>query len=196
MTRLLISILISIISLYCFGQTNDSLNISFWTPPSWFSGDKKLLHDNLKNYKFSKGQMNQLVNNINTSTVLGVYYKYDPKIHYGLIPTIKIYVRQSNIKDFEKFFISAKNEIESIKSQVSNFKYIDSPKTITVGQRKAFYAYSSYDLNVNTGELANVRTKFICIPMDKQYLYVTLIDNDNENCADLYTEVINKINIQ
>src|SRR5579875_544548 len=110
MIRLLFSILISIASLSCFGQTNDSLNISFWTPPSWFSGDKKLLHDNLKNYKFSKGRMNQSVNDVNTSTVLGVYYKYDPKVHYGLVPTIKIYVRQNNIKDFEKFFVSAKNE--------------------------------------------------------------------------------------
>jgi prolyl oligopeptidase PreP (S9A serine peptidase family) len=193
MTKLLFTILISVFSLSCFGQTNDSLSISYWTPPSWFSGNKKLLHDNLENYKFSNEQMNRLVNDINTSTVLGIYYKYDPKIHSGLVPTIKFYLRHNNIKDFEKFFVSVTNEIESIKSQVLNFRYIDTPKTILVGQRKAFYASSTYNLNTQTGEVANVRTKFVCIPINKKYLYVTLIDNDKEDCSNLFAEVINKI---
>ena len=118
MTRLSFSILISVFCLSCFGQTTDSLNISLWTPPSWFSADKKLLHNNLNNYKFSNDQINQLVNDINTSTVLGVYYKYDPKVHSGLVPTIKFYVRQNNINDFEKFFLSIKTEIENVKSKV------------------------------------------------------------------------------
>ena len=195
MTKLLLSILI-IISSSCFGQYKDSSEVSFWTPASWFSGDKKSLCDNLNNYSFNKDQINQLVNDINTSTVLGVFYKYDPKVHYGLIPTMKFYLRQNKINDFEQFFASAKNEIESIKSKVLNFKYVDSPKTIIVGQRKAFYASSSYNLNISTGEIANVRTKFVFISIGKQYLYATLIDNDKEDCSQLYEEVINKIKIK
>ncbi len=140
--------------------------------------------------------MNRLANEINTSTVLGVYYKYNPEFHYGLIPTIKIYVRKNNSRDFDNFFVAAKNEIESVRSQVSNFKFIESPKTITIGKHKAFYATSSYNLNIQTGEIANVRTKYVCIPLENQYLYMTLIDNEEENCSDLFTEVISKILIK
>lgn len=196
MTKLLFTVLISAYSLSCFGQTNDSLNFSIWMPPSWFSGDKKFLHDNLKNYKFSKEQINQLVNDINNYTELGVYYKYNPKVHAGLVPTIKFYIRQNNINDFEKFFASIKNEIESVKSLVLNFRYIDTPKTIFIGQQKAFYASSTYNLKAQTGEVVNVRTKFVCIPLGKKYLYMTFIDNDKDDCSDLFTEVINKIKIE
>ena len=196
MTRLfLLTIILN--SFSCFGQGMDkSLNISIWAPPSWISGDKKLLHDNLTNYKFNKEELNSLEKDINASKVLGIYYKYDPKTHYGLVPTIKFYIRQNNTKDFDKFFISIKNEIEKIKSQVLDFKYVDSPKTILVGQRKAFYAYLRYKLNVQTGEVATIRTSFVCIPINKTYLYVTLIDNEKEDCSQLYKEVINKIKIE
>jgi len=177
-------------------QTNDSLKFSYWTPPSWFSGDKEMLQNNINNYQFSKHQLEQLVNDVNASTLLGIYYKFDPKVHYGLVPTIKFYIRQNYYNNFEKFFLSEKKEIESVKSQVTNFKYVDTAQTILIGKRKAFYASSTYNLNVQTGEVASVRTKFVCIPFDKKYLYVTLIDNEKEDCTDLFKEVIDRIKIE
>ena len=190
MTRILFIILISINSLFCFGQSNsDSSEISIWTPPSWFAGNKNLLSDNLKNYKLSQAE-----NNI--SFLLGVYYKYDPKVHVGFIPTIKFYIRQNKIKDFKKFFISAKEDVESIKSHVTNFKYIDTPKTILAGQHKAFYTSLSYELKIQTGEIANMRVKIIYIPFDNKRLEVTLIDSDEEDCSNLYKEIINKIKVE
>ena len=196
MTKLNFAVFVSLISLSCLGQSNDSLKLLYWTPSSWFSGDKKLLHDNINNYRFSKSQLEQLVNDFNGSTILGVYYKYDPKIHYGLVPTMKFYIRQNNTTSFEKFFLSVKKEIESVKSQVTNFKYIDTAQTILIGNRKAFYASSTYNLNVQTGEVASVRTKFVCIPFDRKYLYVTLIDNEKEDCGGLFKDVIDKIKIE
>ena len=196
MTKLFLLPII-LISLSSLGQSNDrNLNVSIWTPSGWFAGDKKLLQDNLTNYKFSKEELNRIENDINASKVFSVYYKYDPKTHYGLVPTIKSYIRQNNTKNFETFFILIRNEIEKVKSQVLNFEYIETPKTIIVAQKKAFYAFLTYNLKVNTGELATIRTKFIAIPIGKTYLYVTLIDNKDENCSDDYEKVISKIKIE
>jgi transposase len=196
MTTLKFVILICAVSFSCFAQTSDSLNFAYWTPKSWFSGDKKLLRDNIHNYKFTQDQMDQLVNDINTSTVLGIYYKYDPKVHQGLVPTMKFYIRQNHSDDFDGFFLSMKNGIENVKPLVTNFKYVDNPMTVLIGQRKAFYASSTYNLKVQTGEVASVRTRFIGIPLGKKYLYATFLDNEQEDCADLYKEVIDKIKIE
>jgi hypothetical protein len=196
MTKLFLLPII-LISLSSLGQSNDkNLNVSIWMPSGWFAGDKKLLQDNLTNYKFSKEELNRIENDINASKVLSINYKYDPKTHYGLVPTIKSYIRQNNTKNFETFFVLIKNEIEKVKSQVLNFEYIDTPKTIIVGQRKAFYAISTYNLKVQTGEVATIRTKFIAIPIGKTYLYLTLIDNKDEDCYDVYEKVISKIKIE
>lgn len=192
---LLATILFFSITFSSFGQTSDSVNVSYWTPPSWFSGDKKLLHDNIHNYKFSQDQISQLVNDLNASKVLGVYYKYDPKVHHGLVPTIKVYIRHNQSENFDDFFLSLKNGIESVKSLVTNFKYIENPTTVSIGQRKAFYASSTYELKVQTGEAASVRTKFVGIPFGREYLYVTLLDNESEDCAELFKDVVDRIKI-
>lgn len=196
MIRLNFTIIVCFISLSSFGQTNDSLNFTYWTPQTWFSGDKNFQKDNLNNYKFSKKQIDQLVNEVNASTILGIYYKYDPQRHYGLVPTMKFYIRQNYSTDFDKFFLSIKNEIEGVKSQVINFKYVVSPTTKLINNRKSFYATSTYNLNVQTGEVASVRTTFVCIPLGKKFLYVTLMDNEKEDCTDVYNEVIDKIRIE
>ena len=196
MKRLRLVILIFSLSFSCLGQTTDSLSISYWTPKSWFSGDKKLLRSNIDNYKFTPDQINELVNDIKTSTVLGIYYKYDPKVFHGLVPTMKFYLKQNQSENFDDFFLALKNGIESAKPLVTDFKYIDNPTTIQIGERKAFYASSTYILKVQTGETPIVRTKFIGIPFGRKYLYVTLIDDEKEDCADLYKEVIEKIKIE
>lgn len=196
MTRLTFIILISSISFSCFGQISDSVHISYWTPNFWFSGGKELLRDNIIKYKFSQDTINKLVNDINSSVVLGIYYKYDPKVHYGFIPTIKFYIRQNQNKDFDAFFLSMQSGIESTKSYVTNFKYLVNPMAIFIGQRKAFYAFLSYNLKVQTGEVFNVRTKFVGIPFGKKCLYITLLDNEKEDCTELYKEVIDKIKIE
>ena len=196
MMRLIYIFLISSLTFSCFGQPGDSLNFSYWTPKSWFSGGKKLLHDNINKYKFNHEQVEQLVNDVKTSKVLGIYYKYDPNVHYGLIPTIKVYIRQNQSENFEDFLISMKRGIEDAKSFTTNFKYIDSPSTILIGQRKAFYASSTYSLKVQTGEMATVRTKFVGIPFGSKFLYITLLDNEKEDCTDIYKEVIEKISIE
>ncbi|MGJ7032990.1 hypothetical protein [Niabella hirudinis] len=197
MTKLLL-LTITLISLSCFSQTNNdtSLHISIWTPRGWFTGNKKILKENLTNYKISKDDLNKLGNTIDTSRILGIYYKYDPKTHYGLVPTIKFYIRQNDTNSFDKFLVSIKDKIEKIEPYVLNFKYIDTPQTITVGQRKAFYASATYNLKVQTGETAIIRTKFLCIPMSRHYLDATLIDNNEEDCSNIYKEVINKIKVQ
>lgn len=189
-------LIVILISLSCFGQSNDqSLSVTVWTPAKWFSGDKKLLEDNLTNYKFNNEELEKLENEINASKMLGIYYKYDPKTHYGLVPTIKLYIQRNSTSNFDKFFSSIRNEIEKVKPQVLDFKYLEAPKIITVGNRKAFYASSTYSLKVQTGETASVKTVFLGVPMNKTYLYVTLIDNNEEDCSEIYKEVIRKIKI-
>lgn len=189
-------LIVILISLSCFGQSNDQgLSVTVWTPAKWFSGDKKLLEDNLTNYKFNNEELEKLENEINASKILGIYYKYDPKTHYGLVPTIKLYLQRNSTSNFDKFFSSIRNEIEKVRPQVLDFKYLEAPKIITVGHRKAFYASSTYSLKVQTGETASVRTLFLGVPMNKTYLYVTLIDNNEEDCSEIYKEVIRKIKI-
>ena len=100
MIRLIYVTLISFLTLSCYGQADDSLSINIWTPKHWFSGGKKLLNENVYEYKFNQDQLKQLVNEIKTSKVLGIYYKYDPNVHHGLIPTIKVYIHQNQSENF------------------------------------------------------------------------------------------------
>ena len=69
MMKLKFILVILSISFSCSGQTNDSLKFSYWIPKSWFSGDKKLLRDNINKYKFSQEQMDHLVNEIGIRAV-------------------------------------------------------------------------------------------------------------------------------
>lgn len=188
--------LIFLLSFSCFSQQGDSLNFSYWTPKNWLSGGKTKMKENINNFKFSQEQLNQLVNEINTSTVLGIYYKYNPKVHYGLIPTIKFYMRQNQSNNFDDFFFAVRRGIENVEPHVLNFKFVESPTTILIGKRKAFYASATYNLKVKTGEVAIVRTKFVAIPLGKKYLYLTLLDNDTEDCTVVFQKVIEKINIE
>ena len=196
MKKVIILLFVAINTSVCLGQTNaQSLNLSIWVPPNWLTGDAQLLKSNLQNYTFSPGELNKLVNDVNRSTVLGVCYKYDPKEHYGLIPTMKFYIQQNQTETFDAFFQMVKRKIEAIKPQVLDFEYIDSPKTMIIGTQKAFYASSKYNLNVKTGEKAIIRTIFLCIPLKEKYLYITMIDNPNEDCSKLYEEVVRKIKV-
>lgn len=188
----LIALVLILSACNCVAQTG--LKVAIEAPKGWREGDGAMLKENRKYYSFDQSELNKMA--FELTTLLAVYYKYDPNEHDGIIPTIKYYSRKNSSKMFEGFFQSMKAEIESDKSQIQNFQYIDSPKVIQVGQRKTFFASSVYTLNIKTGEKPVVRTKFIGIPINDRYLYITLIDCPEEDCSALYDEIITKLKVE
>ena len=71
-------------------------------PKNWIEAGNKELLKNLEKLEVTEENLSKLISNNKGSILLTSFYKYDPKTHAGIIPTIQINVRLKGKSDFEQ----------------------------------------------------------------------------------------------
>jgi hypothetical protein len=175
---------------------NESYGFSMEQPKDWFVGDKKMLTENLNKFDIDEEALGNAIKSNNGSLLLATFYKYDPKQHAGIIPTIQINVRLNPTKTFEQFHIAISQSAMSIKKIFPDFALINDSHTEEVSGIKSSTFTGTYTLTIKEGKSSKVRVRNYAIPYGKYFFQVSFIDEfGGEDASKTYDALLPTIRI-
>lgn len=118
---------------------NKQYGFSMTEPENWIEADNKELIKNLKKFELTKEELTKFVNDHKGSVLLTSFYKYDPKTHGGLIPTIQVNVRVNATRNFSEFTTLIEQSTKSFKQYFEDFVFDTEPKVVEIGGIKSIY---------------------------------------------------------
>ena len=118
---------------------NKAYGFEMQSPKNWKQANNTLLLENLENFDVNEESLQKILQTNKGSILLTSYYKYDPKTHPGLIPTIQINVRQKPDIDFEQFKMLMIQSAKGFSTVFSDFTYITAPGEIEISGVRSFY---------------------------------------------------------
>ncbi|MDB5248070.1 MAG: hypothetical protein JWQ40_2464 [Segetibacter sp.] len=200
--RIRISLLLIVLSFsftLVFGQEsyeNKHFGIKISKPKDWVLATNDDLDNSLKKIEFSNEQLIKVLNSNKGVVTLVSYYKYKTDSVSGLIPTVKITIRNnptSNYSDFKQVMIESTNRVKTV---VRNFEFIDNFKEVKVSEYAALFYSCRYSFSLASGDTMKVRSRYYMIPKDKYFISISLMDNEtNENSSQLYNQLMNSLEL-
>lgn len=198
MKKIILSIAILILAYGCTNQVEKGQNAksSFYIdkPENWYSQSDETIYDNLSKFEFSDAELNKILKTHGGSVPLLIYTKYKPEDYEGIIPTIQINLRPNQTDNFAEFKESIIQSAKQLKNIFNNFEYIDEPHEIEIAGIKSIYFKSKFDLQLQNGEITNVRSWNYAIPTDDYFYQVNFSDAfEKDDSSEIYEELIKSI---
>jgi len=197
-------ILISFISLLtnCSSQTNnkfeennkiDGFSIPF--PNNWIDKSQLDTKNNLSNFDFNDDVITKLLEENKGSIPVVIYMKHDPDsaVAGRPIPTIQVILRPNNNGNFNDFKKDMQISTLEFSNYFSNFKIIEPLDEVEIDDIKGVRFISEFDLPVQQGEIWKIRSWTYGFPSGKYFYQINFSDIEDENCEDLYNELINQV---
>jgi hypothetical protein len=130
------------------------------------------------------------------SILLSSFYKYDPKTHPGLIPTIQINVRLKPDVDFEQFKILMIQSAKGFSTVFSDFVYIIEPVEIEISGVKSVYFVGKFTMKTQNGQEMKVRSRTYAIPNKNYFYHLNFTDGQTgEDCNEEFDALIQSIKV-
>ncbi len=110
----------------------------------------ELLESNLKKFKFNDEQLIKILNSNKGLLTLCTYYKYKISTVSGVIPTVKITVRNNpttTLSNFKQLMIASTNRVKTV---VQNFEFIDCFKDVKIDSYASLYYSCRYTFSLVT----------------------------------------------
>jgi hypothetical protein len=193
---LLLIVLIGSFSLL-FGQEfyeSKQFGIKISTPKGWILATDEDLENNLKKIDFNGEQLKKVLESKKGVMTLCSYYKYKTDSVAGLIPTVKITIRNNPTTDFSDFKEMMTNSVDRMKTVFQHFEMIDSFKEIKLSAFNSLFCSFRYSVSLANGDTMKVRSKYYMIPKDKYFISISLMDNEtNEDCSNVFDPMINSL---
>lgn len=193
---LLFSILISV---KLIGQEifiNDQYGFSFQKPTDWIEASNDEIFKNLDKLEMTEEDLTKFISDHKGSIMLVSYYKYNPRNHAGLIPTVQINVRVNATRNFEEFNQLMNQSAESFKDYFENFEFIEKPHVIDIDGRKSVYFVSKFTMPIQNGGVMKVKSYTYAIPYGSYFFQINFTDGqDKEDCTNLFSELLKSIKI-
>lgn len=178
----------------CQNVESKKYAFSMQDPKGWHSIDKKGLNSNLKKFEFTEAEIEQLLKEQNANILIAAYYKYDPKITPGIIPTIQINARPNRTRDFEAFKLAIIRSIDSFKKSLDEFNLIEEPREVIVGGVRAILVHGTFVMKTPDGRKFSVRSRTYSVPQSGNFVQMNFTDNpDKEDCTAEFDELIKTI---
>lgn len=198
MKQIIYSLIIYFFSIYgLFGQEkfeNKQYGFSMTEPNNWIEANNSELLKNIKKFELTKEELTKFISDHKGSVLLTSYYKYDPKTHAGLIPTIQINVRVNATRSFDEFTSLMTQSANSIKQYFEDFSFDVEPMVVEVSGIKSIYFVSKFTMQTPNGGIMKVRSRTYAIPYGSYFFQINFTDGqDKEDNSNLYDELIETV---
>lgn len=175
---------------------NKEFGFQIQEPKNWIEANNDVILKNLDKFKISDENLSKFISDHKGSILLTSYYKYNPKTHAGLVPTIQVNVRAKANKDFESFKNTIIESTKGLKIYFPDFEYIKEPTEIQISGIKSIYFISKFSMTTQKGQLMNVRSRTYAIPYKNYFFQVNFADDEmDENCSIEFDQLVKTIKI-
>ncbi len=196
--KIIYVVLLSCIAHACVAQEHLELKqfgFAMDAPAGWFKSQDEGLVENIEKFDLTDAQQDKMLKSLDAASKFIAYHKYDPKKTRGIIPTINIAVRSTNLKSFEKFKLHIDRQGEQLSKILENFK--DTPaEVVVIDGTKIWISTATYNLKDPTSKNVKLYTRMLYIYRGNYYITINFIEEvDKENNSALFDEVQKSIKV-
>jgi hypothetical protein len=175
---------------------NKEYEFQIQEPDNWIKTNNQEILKNLEKFKISDENLNKFLLDHKGSILLTSFYKYDPKTHAGVVPTIQVNVRAKGKNNFENFKNTIIESAKGLKKYLQDFEYIKEPSEIEIYGIKSIYFISKFSMKTQKGQLMNVRSRTYAIPYKNYFFQVNFADDEtDEDCNPEFDQLVKTIKI-
>jgi hypothetical protein len=175
---------------------NKQYEFEIQEPENWIEASNKVLLENLEKFEVNEENLNKLISDNKGSLLLNSFYKYDPKTHAGIIPTIQINVRSKGKSDFEQFKSGMTQSANSFKKYFADFEFIKEVTEIEISGIKCVYFIGKFTMKTQNGQELKVRSRTYAIPYKNYFFQLNFTDGQTgEDCTKEFDDLIKTIRI-
>jgi hypothetical protein len=182
-----------------YGQktfVNKEYGFQIEEPEKWIEANNTELLKNLEKFEMNEENLSKLISNNKGSLLLTSFYKYNPKTHAGLIPTIQINVRAKVGNNFEQFKSVIIESSKSFKKYFEDFTYLKEPTKIEISGIKSIYFVGKFTMKTQNGQEIKVRSRTYAIPFKNYFFQLNFTDGQTvEDCNKEFDELVKTIQI-
>lgn len=182
---------------YCQKKfVNKEYGFQIQEPKNWMQTSNKEILKNLEKFEISDENLSKFLSDHKGSILLTSFYKYNPKTHAGVVPTIQLNVRAKANKNFESFKNTIIESAKGLKIYFPDFEYIKEPTEIQISGIKSIYFISKFSMVTQKGQLMNVRSRTYAIPYKNYFFQVNFADDEmDEDCNPEFDQLVKTIKI-
>ena len=184
--------------LITFGQERleiKNLGFSINVPENWNTFPDSEILKNLEKFDFTDEQIINFIKSQNQSVTLGLFTKYDSKNYAGIIPTIKIVMRENPTKSIKDFLSYVKRINEGVKNQLNDFVVVNKPMVQSISGNEV--VNSSYRFKLKKGDSNYViKANTYYIQRGSYFITINFIEElDKENNDLIFDELARSIKL-
>jgi len=132
---------------------NEKLGFTIIQPEDWITVDTETSIKNVKNLiSFDSETIENLIKSHNGSIEIINLVKYPIKSRSGIIPSIKINLRNNSYKNLDDFKLGITKSFNGLMEVFPDFKFEITPKTIEINGKKTILAKGTYTLELPSGK--------------------------------------------
>jgi len=198
MKNIIIILLLFVYNL-CSAQTtfkDERLGFSIQQPKKWIVAKEDETGQNLKEHiKLDKATLKKLIDTHKGTYQVVTFFKYPINSKHGVIPTIKIVLKNNGTASFEDFKKSIERSYTGIKDIFPDFRFTEQPTVKYVDDKKCVFAACDYTLTAHNG-LEKVKVTVYTVPVNDSFYQITLMDSEKEDNSIIFEEISRSIRIE
>ena len=199
MKKILFLLILVTSQISIYGQkafVNKAYDFQIQEPEKWIEANNSELLKNLEKFELDEENLSKLISNNKGSLLLTSFYKYNPKTHAGLIPTIQINIRLKGGSNFEQFKSMITESSKSFKKYFEDFTYIIEPNEIEISGIKSVYFVGKFTMKTQNGQEMKVRSRTYAIPYKNYFFQLNFTDGQTgEDCNEEFDKLVKTIKI-
>lgn len=194
-------ILISLLFIYniCTAQTtfkNERLGFSINQPNKWIVAEEGETVQNLEEHiKLDKATLKKLIDTHKGTYQVVTFFKYPINSRHGVIPTIKIVLKNNGTASFEDFKKSIERSFSGMKDIFPDFKFIEQPTVKYIDGKQCVFAMCDYTLTAHNGQ-EKVKIMVYAVPVNDSFYQITFMDSEKEDNSKLFEKIVESIEIE
>lgn len=194
-------IIISLLLVYniCNSQTtfkNERLGFSIDHPNKWIVAEEGETVQNLKEHiKLDKATLKKLIDTHKGTYQVVTFFKYPINSKHGVIPTIKIVLKNNRTTSFDDFKKNIVSSYKGIKDIFPDFSFTEQPTVKYIDGKQCVFAMCNYTLTAHNGQ-EKVKIMVYAVPVNDSFYQITFMDSEKENNSKLFEKIVESIKIE
>lgn len=184
---------------FVYGQdtfVNKQYGFAMQEPKDWILTNKAALKDNLTKFEINDAALAKLLKDNNGTILLAAYYKYDPSIKSGLIPTIQIQVRSKSPSTYKEFEQQILRSAEQFKKVFDKYETIGEPREVEISGLRTLLIVGKFNIKMNDGQILKVRSRTYTIPLKTYFFQLNFTDGyEEEDCSSEFDGLVKTIKV-
>ena len=165
-------------------------------PHHWQIANNDELLANLNKYDLDDDALKALLKENKGSILLTSFYKYETNKHAGLIPTIKINMRQNPAKEFSTFKSMISQSSKGFETVFPDFTYIQEPVEVEISGIRSVFFSGKYTMKTQNGTELKIKSRTYAIPYGDYFFQVNFIDGQTtDDCTEEFDALVKTIKV-